>query len=212
MPRSSDGRWKATCEVCGKEFTQSRPGARTCSRTCGNRLPHNTGGTQPKAGLQLRACQNPECGRTYQPVRESQVACSKECLLKAPSYIEAQRRTDMRPERQQVKNERRNLATTSDLEYRRFFNFRTNLRRNHGQDITIGEYQMWAAQQDGYCKICGKSAEGKNAHTDHDHETGRLRGLLCQKCNQGLGCFGDDPELLFEAAAYIERYRVIADV
>jgi Recombination endonuclease VII len=207
MPRSSDGRWTARCEVCAREFQQKRPGARTCSRVCGNKLPHNTGGTRAKGGLNPRQCQNPECGKTYQPVRETQTSCSRECLLKTPQYLESQRLTDNRPERRAAQNRRRNLSTAPDADYRRFVNLRNNLRQHNGAEITIDQYQEWLNRQDGHCNICGRVAEGKTGHTDHDHVTGQLRDLLCGTCNQGLGCFKDDPALLRAAAEYIERHR-----
>jgi hypothetical protein len=211
VPRSNDNRWIRECEVCGKEFQQSRPGVRTCSRTCGNKLPHNTGGTQVKAGLLPRTCQNPECGKTYAPARENQVACSKACLLKTPSYREAQRRTDMRPERQQVKNEQRRVEISKDPVSRRAENFRQNLRK---YGLTPEQYHAKLAGQDDKCMLCGQPAKpgGVRAesklHVDHDHVTGRNRDLLCGNCNKGLGCFKDDPALLRAAADYVERHRV----
>ena len=59
------------------------------------------------------------------------------------------------------------------------------------------------AQQD-RCGICG---DPEPQHLDHDHSTGRIRMLLCQRCNQGLGLFRDDPYLLHVAALYVEGHR-----
>ena len=59
------------------------------------------------------------------------------------------------------------------------------------------------AQQD-QCGICG--APGPE-HLDHDHATGKIRKLLCQRCNQGLGLFRDEPYLLQVAALYVEGHR-----
>jgi hypothetical protein len=58
--------------------------------------------------------------------------------------------------------------------------------------------------QNDRCAICG---ETDPQHLDHDHETGRIRQLLCQRCNQGLGQFRDDPLLLQLAASYVEAHR-----
>lgn len=52
------------------------------------------------------------------------------------------------------------------------------------------------------CEICGESTVG---HIDHDHKTGKVRGLLCVNCNQGLGHFGDDTKLMTKAIKYLKK-------
>ena len=67
------------------------------------------------------------------------------------------------------------------------------------------EYDEMLLSQDGICLICGKSCPTyRSLSVDHDHETGRIRGLLCDLCNKGLGQFKDDPKLLIRAAQYLE--------
>src|SRR5215472_16569870 len=102
MPRSADGRWARTCEICGEEFQQRRPGIRTCSAKCRAQLPHNTGGRRVKAGLEPRTCQ--VCGTEYQPTREKQAFCSVECYHRSPQIQETWRKgrqnrkiVDLRP-------------------------------------------------------------------------------------------------------------------
>ena len=59
-------------------------------------------------------------------------------------------------------------------------------------------------RQDGRCAICREPAAGDLAlAADHDHATGAMRGSLCSRCNNGLGSFRDDPELLRSAVAYL---------
>jgi len=63
--------------------------------------------------------------------------------------------------------------------------------------------------QNGKCAICGKKlpAEwGHGVHIDHCHKTKKVRGLLCPKCNIGLGQFGDNSEHLLTAASYIVSF------
>jgi len=76
------------------------------------------------------------------------------------------------------------------------------------------QYRALLIKQKGKCAICRKdfghiSCLGLKAKlaVDHDHETGRVRGLLCGKCNRGLGWFGDDPKLLRRAADYLKERR-----
>lgn len=64
--------------------------------------------------------------------------------------------------------------------------------------------------QNGQCAICGCTEEshrmnsGRFLYVDHCHATGTIRGLLCARCNTGLGAFADNPEFLRLAAAYLE--------
>ncbi len=81
--------------------------------------------------------------------------------------------------------------------------------------ITGEEYDALLAAQGGVCAICGQDGTKRHArtgnavlmHVDHDHATGKVRGILCSACNTSLGLFHDDPVLLRAAAAYIERHR-----
>jgi hypothetical protein len=75
-------------------------------------------------------------------------------------------------------------------------------RRTFG--ITADDFDAMLAAQGGCCAICGQRPEREaSLHVDHDHLTGRIRGIVCLNCNQGLGKFGDDPAVLERAAAYL---------
>ena len=81
-----------------------------------------------------------------------------------------------------------------------------SLKRNYNlsREDWLG---IWESQ-DGECAICGQSfTKQSNANVDHDHETDEVRGLLCNKCNLGIGLFNDDPELLLLAARYLNKFR-----
>lgn len=70
--------------------------------------------------------------------------------------------------------------------------------------IEAGEYERMYQAQDGKCAIC-RWATGKSRRlaVDHDHATGRVRGLLCSPCNRYLGYVRDNPDAYRRAAAYL---------
>lgn len=80
-----------------------------------------------------------------------------------------------------------------------------NLRKSFG--IGVEEYNKMLDAQEGCCAICGtkECVTGRNFAVDHDHKTGKIRGLLCQFCNTALGKFQDDKEILSNAIKYLER-------
>lgn len=74
--------------------------------------------------------------------------------------------------------------------------------------LTQEEYEALLVRSGGCCEICGVpevSAPKGRLHIDHCHSTGKVRGLLCQRCNHGLGHFGDDPQALIKAVLYLQR-------
>lgn len=77
------------------------------------------------------------------------------------------------------------------------------LRKKYG--ITTKQYLSMYGDQQGRCKICAKEFE--MLCVDHDHETKTVRGLLCHRCNLGLGHFEDDLDRLQAAMLYLELAR-----
>jgi hypothetical protein len=63
------------------------------------------------------------------------------------------------------------------------------------------------AEQDGKCALCGEPLTEVSACLDHDHYTGKLRGVICRRCNVGIGFFKDSEELLMRAIEYIREYK-----
>jgi hypothetical protein len=82
-----------------------------------------------------------------------------------------------------------------------------HLKTKYG--ITFAELQQMLVDQGYKCSLCKKrNIDEVSRHVDHDHETGRVRALLCANCNWALGRFDDSPEFLRDAASYIERYQL----
>lgn len=77
------------------------------------------------------------------------------------------------------------------------------LKRDFG--LTLDEYNMIWQRQGMVCAICGQFAEGKGKHVDHDHLTGKIRGILCSRCNQALGLMRDNPGIARKAMEYLEN-------
>lgn len=77
------------------------------------------------------------------------------------------------------------------------------LRKMRQYGITEDEYQVMLKAQGGRCAICDAPMEGP--HIDHDHQSGKVRGLLCFSCNTGLGHLGDDRDRLLGALTYLGR-------
>ena len=84
---------------------------------------------------------------------------------------------------------------------------RGQLKRLYG--ISSADYDALLAKQDGVCAICGKPSE-ETLCVDHCHATGTIRGLLCRKCNTGLGCYEDDPATMITSLAYLGAAVVTA--
>lgn len=73
-------------------------------------------------------------------------------------------------------------------------------------NLTVEEYNDLLTAQDHRCKICDRA---RDLSIDHDHITGKVRGLLCTPCNTSLGVFGDDPVLLIKAIEYLQGTKPV---
>jgi hypothetical protein len=86
-----------------------------------------------------------------------------------------------------------------------------NLQKFYG--LTIAQYNAMEREQAGVCAICRKGEPNAHGRTgrqfrlsvDHCHDTGVVRGLLCQKCNRAVGLLGDDPIIMRRAISYLLR-------
>jgi hypothetical protein len=90
-----------------------------------------------------------------------------------------------------------------------------NVRKVHLRDrfgITLEHYDSLLASQNDVCAICnGPETAKRNGvirrlSVDHNHSTGAVRGLLCQKCNSGIGYFRESAELLKAAITYLQTH------
>lgn len=90
------------------------------------------------------------------------------------------------------KNKESRVAQRKDYHY----------RSNYG--LTKEEVEKLKEEQDFKCMICEDVVD---LVVDHCHKTGKVRSLLCNKCNQGLGSFKDDPKIINKASLYLEKFN-----
>ncbi len=76
-------------------------------------------------------------------------------------------------------------------------------RLKYEYSMTLERFEQMYADQKGCCAICGEAVTCNKIHTDHDHRTGEIRGLLCRGCNYMLGNAKDSSETLIRAARYL---------
>jgi hypothetical protein len=147
-----------------------------------------------KSGLfpQCRDCKNSGYRKHYQENREE---------------IKAKKLGEYYADRENILKQRK-VNYESDLDLYRHRNRIQNLKQNFG--ISLEEYQRMFDAQGGVCAICGKPETAKSNRgevkllaVDHDHRTGKIRGLLCAKCNTGVGNFDENESLLVKAIRYL---------
>ena len=129
-------------------------------------------------------------------------ASNRRTRLKNKDAIQARQKewVNKNPEKRRaayLKYYEREKANIRDRQIRRLFG------------ITLEEYNERLIAQNNTCALCGggPDAKGKMFAIDHDHKTGKIRGLLCRGCNVGMGNLKDDPELLEKAARYIRKHK-----
>lgn len=105
---------------------------------------------------------------------------------------------------------RAKYAECSSTRHRIKFRNRVVLLRKYG--LTLEQFTRMIDDQEGRCAVCfvaldfmAPAKDNSSACVDHCHTTGKVRGLLCKRCNLGLGFAQDNPTILRNMAEYLER-------
>ena len=170
-----------TCQFCNKPFlvrpsSIKRGRGKFCSHDCYNKAKKN----RPKK-------------RSLEDIRRYQREWARE-NIKKPGNREKHNEV-ARKYYQRHREEILRYAKRHNMEY--YYLQKYSITPKQKKELII--------KQHGVCAICGKLPNGrfKTLHIDHDHKTGRIRGLLCYSCNSGVGNFRDDVVLLLKAAKYL---------
>lgn len=121
-------------------------------------------------------------------------------------YI-SEHRNEVNERRRKYNGQHREEVNMRSREY-----CRKNKAKRNAQDkerkygLTLEQIDAMLVQQDHRCAICGQTLKETNRHIDHDHLNKRVRGILCNKCNLGLGLFNDNIELTKKASEYLVKY------
>jgi hypothetical protein len=127
----------------------------------------------------------------------------KSCNSERTTFYVKRKGIDKEKEKEKSRLYRLNNPETFKL------SVRFSIYKKLGLSITKEEYFKLHKEQDGKCKICNNPPTGfkKTLCLDHCHSTLKVRGLLCDNCNAGLGKFKDDIELLSLAVKYLKSFQ-----
>jgi hypothetical protein len=160
----------------------------------------------------------PQCGGEFTRVRTRgalKIYCSRKCTMAAGEARKQQRNADLEPRRCAC-----GVAVTTRVgkpvcpdcrkDPRPDAQEREQARTLRAYGLTQAEWDELVARQQNRCAVCETikpGGRGERWHIDHDHVTGQVRGLLCQRCNTGIGSLQDDPEIIMAAARYVMKHR-----
>ncbi|MFA6082647.1 MAG: endonuclease VII domain-containing protein [Patescibacteria group bacterium] len=85
---------------------------------------------------------------------------------------------------------------------RKSYEWRLKTRYN----LTEAQYEQMIEAQQGYCALCKNKPTGRLC-VDHNHKTGKVRELLCVRCNAGLGNFTESLDKLYSAIEYLKKHN-----
>lgn len=145
-----------------------------------------------------------DCARSYKNVGSSSVKTAKKCsrckkTLPVSSFSKNTKRADgYQSQCKSCRSASRNVSTVEERG--------RSLMRRYG--LTYPDYEKLLERQANRCGCCGEVFGTTNRTrpvVDHDHVTGRVRGLLCGNCNTGIGMLGDTPTGLLNALRYLNQ-------
>jgi hypothetical protein len=135
----------------------------------------------------------------------------KKCKVEKP-LSEYYKTTDRKARHKTICKEciRSEPKTEAKKEYMREYSKKYFLKARY--NLTQEDYTTLLVRQNHKCAICGTDQEelpNKKLYVDHDHETGKVRELLCHNCNVSLGLLKESIQTLTQAIAYLDKHKRI---
>ena len=149
------------------------------------------------------------CGKTerYLSGNKPCVACTKENSKRRNIKGDTKKWVRANAEKVNANNRKRYQSLTPE----------EKKKRNRAQQValyglTLEAYDAMIEKQNSVCALCGcpeTNPKKGNLCIDHCHNTGKVRALLCDRCNRGIGAFGDNLDLLEKAVIYLQKHSSI---
>ncbi len=130
----------------------------------------------------------------------------KVCIL-CLKQMQAQQRSLPESKKRKKEYDKQRIEEIKAKNKEKYIRTGRNLRYYRRYGITLSDYEIMYEQQEGKCYIC--SSHKLRLSVDHCHSTGKIRRLLCNFCNIGLGAFKDNEEFLKKAIHYLETHKGI---
>ena len=164
------------CQSCGNSFDSPDWRLKTCSEECSKKL-RLSGLRRRRASkkIPLKRILCVVCNKEFIPSRKKTLCCSSDCSVKRKTH--------------------------KTKEWNSLNSKRASLRKNY--DLSLEDVENILQKQNYRCAVCEKILS--KFFIDHNHKTGKVRGILCFNCNTALGKFEDNPELLAKAIIYLSK-------
>lgn len=171
------GRGKETCRWCKEEFTKTRITQYLCSSECQANMRKARHGVLPNGNRVCQSCFIEKSPNEYAKDRAVCKECVKEQLAKR----------------------------YQDKDKKKYANLQKSGSTQVVSGLTYSEKEELLKSQGGRCAICDEEISGRRAHSDHCHVTGRVRDVICARCNIGVGYM--ESGLLSKFMAYLRKHE-----
>jgi Recombination endonuclease VII len=159
----------------------------------------------------------PQCGEQFTHVRTAgppRIYCSRKCAYAAGDEFKRQRNAGLGPRRcacgaEVTTRVGKPVCPECRKDPRPDAQIRERRRTLRTYGLTQADWDNLLRRQGNRCAICRTEEPGFRSEwdIDHDHVTDQVRGLLCGRCNRGIGQFHEDPAILMAAAQYLITHR-----